>query len=137
MFEFRLQKVLEYREMLEGRAKDSYLDSRAARLEVEASLLVLHNRRGNLLENTPSDLNSRRALESTLLHFDDQERSDNLVLNVLKAEEETALEAWQFAKREVETLARMREVALEEYNLEESRKEQAALDEWAVLRRSA
>jgi hypothetical protein len=67
MFEFRLQRVLEYRERLEGWAKDTYLDSRAARLETEAGIHELRMRRGDLLENTPTDLNSRTALEATLL----------------------------------------------------------------------
>jgi flagellar export protein FliJ len=135
MFEFRLQKVLEYRERLEGWAKDSYLDARAARLEAEATLHELRLRRGNLLENTPTDLNSRTALEGTLLHLDDQERAQAVVLKVLLSEEETSFIAWQAAKRDSETLVRLRDAALEEYKLEETSREQSALDEWAVLRR--
>jgi len=137
MFEFRLQKVLEFRKMQEGWAKDSYLDSRAARLEVEAKILNVHTRRGNLLVNTPTDISSRRALESTLLYLDAQEREEKLVLNILIAEEDTALQAWHHAKRELETLDRLRETALEEHRLEENRKEQAELDEWSVMRRAA
>jgi flagellar export protein FliJ len=137
MFEFRLQRVLEYRERLEGWAKDTYLDSRAARLETEAGIHELRMRRGDLLENTPTDLNSRTALEATLLHLDDGERSQNVVLKVLLNEEVTALNAWHLTKRDLETLVRLREAALEEYKLEENRREQAELDEWAVLRRKA
>jgi flagellar export protein FliJ len=137
MFEFRLEKVLEYREVQEGWAKDNYLDSRAARIQAEATIHEVRARRGYLLENTASDINSRRALEATLLRLDDDERAQNVVRNVLVAEEESALNAWHHAKRELETLQRLRDAALEEYTLEESRREQAALDEWAVLRRVA
>jgi flagellar biosynthesis chaperone FliJ len=69
--------------------------------------------------------------------LDDGERSQNVVLKVLLNEEVTALNAWHLTKRDLETLVRLREAALEEYKLEENRREQAELDEWAVLRRKA
>ena len=137
MFEFRLQKVLEYRERLEGFAKDAYLDARSSRLAAEATLLEIRGRRGNLLECTATDLDSRRALEATLLSLDDQERAEKLVLNVLIGEEETAMTAWIFAKRELESLVRLREAALKEYELEQNRQEQKELDDWAIMRRAA
>ena len=137
MFEFRLQKVLEYRARLEGFAKDAYLDSRAARLSAEATVHEIRSRRGYLLESTPSDLNSRRALESTLLSIDDEERAQIVVQKVLISEEEAAMQAWTFAKRELESLVRLRESALKEYEHEQLREEQKELDDWAILRRKA
>jgi flagellar export protein FliJ len=137
IFEFRLEKVLQFRQMQESWAKDAYLDARAARLEAEVEILNLKDRRGQLLEKTATDIDSRRALELTLLRIDDQERSQNHVLAVLANEEETAMNAWQHQKRELETLVQLREAALEEFKAEEARREQADLDEWAVMRRAA
>jgi len=137
MFHFRLQKVLEYREGLERFAKDGYLEARASRLASEAAILATRTRRGDLLESSPSDLDSRRALEATLLSLDDQERAEKVVLNVLIGEEETAMAAWIFAKRELEGLVRLREAALKEYEKEQAHLEQKELDDWAIMRRAA
>jgi flagellar biosynthesis chaperone FliJ len=71
------------------------------------------------------------------MHLDDEERAQKVVLKVLITEEDTALNGWHAAKRELEVLVRLRAAALEEYNAEAERKEQAELDEWAVLRRAA
>ena len=59
------------------------------------------------------------------------------VLAVLETEEANALLAWQERKRELEALLKLREQAFAEYQLDETRREQAELDEWAVTRRTA
>ena len=39
-FNFRLQKVMDFREAMESLAKDAYLDARAKRLETEALVVM-------------------------------------------------------------------------------------------------
>jgi flagellar export protein FliJ len=137
IFDFRLQRVLEYREMQEGWAKEAYLAARSVRLQGEVELQQIRDERSYLLEHTPSDLNSRRDLEHRLALIEDRERAQHQILMVLGNEETNALAAWQNQKRELEMVKNLKESALEEFKLEESRREQAELDEWAVMRRAA
>ena len=136
-FNFRLQKVLEYREAMEQLAQDAYLDTRVARLEAEASVLEVAERRKTLLKEPAQSLDVRQAIELKLQSLDDEEHSRHTVVEVLKAEEEKAFKAWQEKKRELEALVKLRDKAKEEYELELTRHEQAELDEWAVLKRGA
>lgn len=136
-FEFRLQKVLEYREAMENWAQEAYLETRVARLEGEAALLDVKNRRKTALLQDANTLDGRRQLEMILSTLDDDERAKETVIEVLENEEEKALEVWQEKKRELETMVKLRDKAREEWELEATRKEQAELDEWSVLRRGA
>ena len=123
--------------MQEGWAKDAYLFARAARLEGEAELQLIRDERSYLIENTPTDLESRKALESRLALLDDRERGQNQILMVLGNEETNALAAWQLQKQELEMVRKLKETAQEQHTLQENRREQAELDELAVLRRTA
>jgi flagellar FliJ protein len=136
-FKFRLQKVLEYREAMEHWAQEAYLDTRVARLEGEAALLEVRNRRSTALQQSANSLDERKMLELTLQTLDDDERAKETVVEVLRSEEEKALQVWHDKKRELETIVKLRDKAFDEWQLEANRKEQAALDEWAVLRRGA
>lgn len=135
-FEFRLQKVLEYREAMEHWAQEAYLETRVARLEGEAALANVQRRRQECLQQEADTLQARMLLEMTLQSLDDDERAKVLVIDVLSTEEEKALGVWHEKKRELETIAKLRDSAYEEWKLEETRYEQAQLDEWAVLRRT-
>lgn len=136
-FEFRLQKVLEYREAMEHWAQEAYLETRVARLEGEAALAEVQRRRQESLRHKADTLEARILLEMTLQTLDDDEKAKILVIDVLTTEEEKALGVWQEKKRELETIVKLRDNAYEEWKLEETRYEQAQLDEWAVLRRPA
>lgn len=136
-FKFRLQKVLEYREAMEHWAQEAYLDTRVARLEGEAALAEVQKRRESTLAGDVKTLEARRHLELMLASLDDEERAKRTIVEVLKTEEEKALGVWHEKKRELETMVKLREKAYEEWQLESNRQEQAALDEWAVLRRGA
>ncbi len=136
-FEFRLQKVLEYRDAMENWAQEGYLDTRVARLEGEAALLEIQNRRQAALHAAPVSVDDRLNLELRLLSFDDEERAQQTVIQVLTNEEEKALEVWQEKKRELETVVKLKEKALEEWQLDANRQEQGELDEWSVMRRGA
>ncbi|HVT14422.1 MAG TPA: flagellar FliJ family protein [Fimbriimonadaceae bacterium] len=136
-FEFRLQKVLEYRQAMENWAQEAYLETRVARLEAEAVLSGVDERRKECLHRKADTLEARQLLEITLQSLDDDEKAQILVIDVLKTEEEKALNVWQEKKRELETIVKLRDKSYEDWKLEETRREQAELDEWAVLRRGA
>jgi flagellar export protein FliJ len=136
-FKFRLQKVLEYREAMEHWAQEAYLETRIARLEGEAALLEVRNHRTAALEQASATLAERQDLELTLQSLDDDEKAQTTVVEVLGNEEEKAFQVWQEKKRELETIIKLRDNALAEWQIEATRHEQAELDEWAVLRRGA
>lgn len=135
VFQFRLQKVLNYRETMERWAQEAYLDTRVARLEAEAAVLEVDARRQAALGQTPASLDDHKALETRLLRFDDEERERQMVAEILQAEEEKALAAWNEKKQELEAMVKLRDKAHEEWRSEANRAEQAELDEWSVMRR--
>lgn len=136
-FEFRLQKVLEYRELEESWARDALLAARTAREEREIEIAQVGSRRASLLERPTMSLDDRRNLELLMQKMDDEERDHQTVLGVLQNEEQTAIREWQSRKQAVEALVRLREAALDTWRLEEERREQAELDEWTTMRRAA
>src|SRR4051794_37908925 len=120
-FKFRLQKVLEYREAMEHWAQEAYLDTRVARLEGEAALLEVRNRRSTALQQSANSLDERKMLELTLQTLDDDERAKETVVEVLRSEEEKALQVWHEKKRELETIVKLRDKAFDEWQLEANR----------------
>lgn len=136
-FEFRLQKVLDYREAIEGQAKDAYLDARAQRLEAEAMIYNIEGRRKDLLKEPCFTVDAHQAIEAMMIRLDDEVRAQNAVIGLLRAEEEKALQVWHQAKQEHEVLVKLREKAHDEWEYEMGLEEQKNLDEWSVLRRSA
>lgn len=134
-FHFRLQTVLEVRGSEEERAKRAYLEARAERLALERALAEGRIMRSAMVAGAPTDFDSRRALETRLGKLESDERTIETQLGVLRDEEEAARERWVKAHQDHELLVKLREKALTEWNLAESRREQAELDEWAVLRR--
>lgn len=136
-FEFRLQRVLDYREMQEGWAKDAYIEARAARLEADATVATLAQRRTDALAASPTTLSDRQALDSYVQQIDEEIRTNRHVIAILEEEEAKALVQWQERKRELEAMNKLREHALFEFNQDASRQEQKDLDDWTVMRRSA
>src|SRR4051794_23078407 len=101
-FNFRLQKVLEYRQMLEQWAKEAYPDARTARLEAEMGLIQISELRHETLGWKVGNLDGLRTLELKLKKLDEKEIEQQVVVNVLSNEEEKALEAWTEKKIELE-----------------------------------
>src|SRR5579862_7951419 len=98
-FKFRLQKVLEYREAMEHWAQEAYLETRVARLEGEAELVEVHNRRNTALKREAASLDERKQLEMVLQILDDDERAQGTVVEVLATEEAKAFDVWQEKRR--------------------------------------
>lgn len=136
-FMFRLQKVLEYRELTEQWSKDAYLGAQRARLEGDAELASLGERRVEMLSQPVLSLVERLALDAMLGRIDSEEEVQRSILSELLDEEARTLNDWIERKREREVLVKLKAREHEEWLLESSRKEQSALDEWAVLRRAS
>lgn len=136
-FTFRLQKVLEYREMTEEWAKEAYLVAQRARLEGDAALAALGERRVEMLAQPVLSLVERLALDAMLGRIDAEEEVQRSVLAELLNDEARTLNDWIERKREREVLVKLKAREHEEWLLASSRKEQSALDEWAVLRRAS
>lgn len=136
-FQFRLQKVLDYRAILEEQAKDAYLDAKAARLEAEAVIQSIGDRRKKSLASEAASIQDRLALEDLMHSLDDQERQQKIIIEMLLHDEEARQREWIEKKQELETLEKLREKEYDAWMLDENRKEQAALDEWAVTRKAA
>ncbi len=136
-FEFRLDRVLEYRQLEEDWARATYLEARAARVAHEQEIDLLRQKRIDVLAEPIFTLESHRALEIYLGQMDEQERLDHVAMSVLMDEEAIALTHWQSKKQDVQVLDKLREQALEEWKLDEARLEQAQLDEWTTSRRAA
>jgi flagellar export protein FliJ len=136
-FNFRLQKVLEYRQMLEQWAKEAYLDSRTARLEAELTLHQVTSLRTEVLSWKSNTIEARQTIEMQLRKLDQKELEQRLVVNVLVHEEGMALNAWKEKKIELEALNKMYEKQYGEWQLDMDRKLQNELDEWATRKRVA
>ena len=136
-FSFRLQKVLEFREMEEGWAKDAYLAAQNAVAEKQTDIrnLILHRTR--LVSVPAATIDARLHLERVMERIDDEERAERAALAILENEELAAHANWNARRQAVKAIDRLRENALETWKQDEERREQADLDEWAVLRRVA
>jgi flagellar export protein FliJ len=134
-FTFRLQKVLEYREMEEERAKDAFLAAQEATAEQRRQIGRIVARRSAVIAVPADSIDQRLHLERYLERMDDEERAERAALAVLENEESAAQAEWNARRQAVKALERLREKAFEDWKQEEERREQSALDEWATLRR--
>lgn len=136
-FEFSLQKVLDYRRMVEDWAKKAYLEAHAKHLGALDDLAAISQRRIVVLETRPETVEELLTLERYLVRLEDEERAQHSVIAILIQEEESALAHWNDKRHEAEALERLREKQHHEWMVECDREEQKALDEWSVMRRKA
>lgn len=136
-FEFRLQRVLEFRELAETWAKEAYLEAHSRRIAVEQAIADLENKRHSLLEGHPRDVHEFRTYESYLELLDDEQRHHETVRELLVSEEDKAKEEWLSKRRDHELMKKLHDNELREWQLEMDREEQKMLDEWSNQRREA
>jgi flagellar FliJ protein len=136
-FRFRLQRVLDYRRLVEGWARDAYMEARARRLQADLAIAQIEQRRARALTRALAGLAGRQTLEAYIERLDGERRAQEAVRSILMQEEGQAFATWRQKRREAEALDKLREKHEAEWKLEQARKEQAALDEWAVTRRAA
>lgn len=136
-FRFRLQRVLEYREMEEKWAKDHFLEKQAARFEAESELNEIEKARRTYLTMGADDLTQLRELELRLQKLDDNERAQRILIHTLEQEEDEARGVWLEKRQEKGVMEKLRERAHEEFKAILAKREQNALDEFATQRRVA
>jgi flagellar export protein FliJ len=134
MFKFRLEKVLKHRQREEEAAKRKYVERRAARVACEREIAALDFRRDELSRMSVSSVVMRIELEVHFAKADDDEVASRISLGVLLDEEKAAEREWMLAKRELQSIEKLREKSFAEWQLESGRRTQNELDEWAVLR---
>jgi flagellar export protein FliJ len=136
-FKHRLEKLIEYRRLQEGWAKDAWMEAQAARIEGERArdqAWARYRREQRAMTGDP------RAQMEQALYVDrlaGEAAAEEAALGVVISEEEIARRAWLQARQDAEALEKLREKAREEWRREQDRREQAELDELAVLRRAA
>ncbi|MFX6254413.1 hypothetical protein ABTF84_19815, partial [Acinetobacter baumannii] len=87
-FQFRLDRILGFRQLQEKWAREAYLAARAERLEAEDEAQQIESRKLGLLSDSALSLSSRIALESALNRLDDDFRAQRAVVGVLESEED-------------------------------------------------
>ncbi|MFM9872798.1 MAG: flagellar export protein FliJ [Fimbriimonadaceae bacterium] len=137
MFKFRLQTVLDLRVNELEIAERTYLIAKSKREDAEQDLAGIHQMLQDQRRQPRETFQARLDAEAYNQRLEDESRAILTTIGVLEDEEAKAMEFWIDAKKEVKALEKLRDKAEEEYALEMNRKEQAELDEWAVLRRSA
>lgn len=134
MFKFRLQTVLDLRLIALDEAERVYVLAKSKRESAQADhdgvQRILAQAKQQSLTNFQDRIDSLAYTE----RLQDESRALLSTIGVLEAEEDQAFAAWMEAKKEVKTIEKLRTNALEEYQLDETRREQAELDEWATLR---
>ena len=134
-FKFRMQKLLEYRHLQEKWAKDEYLARRAKRLEGEREIERIMTTRAGALKATYKSLAELRAQEQYVSRLDDEQSAFESAVAVLAGEEEAAKLQWIERRQQAEAFDKLRDSALEAWEIDDRRREQAELDEWTVMRR--
>lgn len=134
MFKFRLQTVLDLRLIALEEAERMYVLAKSKRESAQADhdgvQRILAQAKQQSLTNFQDRIDSLAYTD----RLQDESRALLSTIGVLEAEEDQAFAAWMEAKKEVKTIEKLRTKALEEYQLDETRREQAELDEWATLR---
>ena len=137
-FKFRLETLhqLRIREAVE--AKLAFIQAQRARFEMEDYLVELALKRRESISGEPSQTYADRvSLQAWMDSLDLQQQHAEAALTVLLDEEEACQHIWHQCQQAADALEKLREHHKQEFDLEQSRKEQSELDEWAVLRRTA
>lgn len=134
-FQFRLQRVLEYREHLEESAKSEFASARRAYIQgIQRIDALKADQRKAMLQPCP-DFRVRLAVEGQLARMTHEERILQIQLNDFEMDQNRANQVYLERRSEAEALRKLREKAHATWSLEAERFEQAALDEWATQRR--
>lgn len=136
-FKFRLERLLEFRRMQEKWAKDAYSEVLSRKNQVEHEVELLQKKLELGAMSRPCAVDERIALNNYFERLDDSIRAQQVLVKMLEDESEQALKAWHEARKDAEAMEKLKEADYAEWLLEENRREQAELDEWAVLRRAA
>lgn len=134
MFKFRLQTVLDLRLIALDEAERQYVLAKSKRESAQADHDGVQRILAQAKQQSRANFQDRIDSLAYTDRLQDESRALLSTIGVLEAEEDQAFAAWMEAKKEVKTIEKLRTKALEEYQLDETRREQAEIDEWATLR---
>lgn len=136
-FEFRLQRVLDYRALQEEWAQTAFREAQASRILAEKELSALVEKKLNVSSQARNSLVEMKDLETWILRIEDEIESQHSVIRILEEEEIKYQQEWIAARQALESMQKLREIALEEYEKTVETEEQKELDEWANRKRAA
>jgi flagellar FliJ protein len=134
-FEFRLEKVLHYKQSLEEEAKVTYMEAIERRKLAERDLHKVIQHKFDVQSFDVHDLEFLRAKEAYLSRLEEEVESRRVILSVANAEEHKTQSLWLARRVDKGALEKLREHKMREWWLESQRLEQAGLDEWTTTRR--
>ena len=139
-FKFSLQNILNMKEKLENQAKNDYSRANMRLQEAEEELQNLKERQKQAEEVLRQKMLSVLDVEEIRMRENNVEiiklyvRQQMLVVKQREKEVEVAREHLNVAMQERKTYEKLREKALEEFMLEENKKEQKEIDELVSYR---
>lgn len=133
-FRYRFQTLLEIRSKEEQEAKRTLFHAMAARLEAEKNADLIRSRK---VSGKPSNLGELVASDALRAKWIDELAEAEAVVGILANEEEVARQSWIAAKREADSLTKLKDRELSDYRIEEKREEQKEMDDWTVSNRRA
>lgn len=136
-FKFRFEKVLQFRSDAAEAAKRGFMEARARTLAQEAEKVKILERKSETLKRGGGGLAERLSLMAFVDRLDGETTEQDIVLGVLRDEEEAARQKWITARQEFEAIEKLRANQFEEWNLKLLAEEQKMLDEFAIMRRGA
>jgi flagellar export protein FliJ len=134
MFKFRLQTVLDLRLIALDEAERLYVLAKSKRESAQADHDGVQRILAQAKQQSRTNFQDRIDSLAYTDRLQDESRALLSTIGVLEAEEDQAFAAWMEAKKKVKTIEKLRIKALEEYQLDETRRQQAEIDEWATLR---
>lgn len=136
-FEFRLQRILDYRVLQEDWAKTAFLEAQASRVQAERELEVLVGKKQEVASQSRQSLVEMKDLETWTLRIEDEIEAQLSMIRILEDEEKKQQQEWIEAKQALESMEKLRLIAKEEYDKTINSEEQKELDEWANRKKAA
>ncbi len=136
-FKFTLQKVLEYREVLENQAKVAFSKAQANYLEalkrLEELNVLLESQQAELC-NPKKEVSEKWLVEQYIKGIREDIVFTARLLPELEKKKNEAQQELIIKAKELKTLEKLKEKQHERFNKEELKKEQKAYDETASVR---
>lgn len=130
-FKFRLEKVLNVKQILEEQAKQEWAIQERLAHQARLQLEYLREQRQDIISfgHSHEDFKIRQATYSYLTVLD--ERIEKQILHIQEQEQvaEQAKQKWLLSRQDTEKVKKLKEQDYEQFLIDEQRKEQKILDD--------
>ena len=113
------------------------MEKQIQRFTIESEIEELEQNRSKLGLSAEDSLQARLSLEAVQMRYDDEKRGKLALLSLAEQDEEAARTEWTERRQAKEAFVKLRNKAFEEWQAEELKQEQKALDEWTTSRFAA